>query len=275
MKINTVWAVYFSATDTTMKVVTTIAKEIAAREGVPMKTFDFTLPDVRKQEKSFSEGDLVVFGTPVYAGRVPNLLIKFVASIHGNGAPAVPVVLYGNRAYDDALMELKNTLRDGGFHPIAGGAFIGEHSFSTVLGGGRPDVSDLTVAKGFAWEICKKLEKLPDVSALEPLTVGGNDPIHPYYTPRDSKGNAIDIRKVKPEITDACNKCMICAKLCPMGAIDLEDPAKVPGICMKCCLCIKKCPVNARVFTDPGFLYHASELELMYTMPRKEPELFL
>ena len=150
MTVNTVWAAYFSATDTTQKVVTQIARRLAQQTGRPMEVFDFTLPQARKEPKVFASGDLVVFGTPVYAGRVPNLLIKYVASVQGQGALAVPVVCYGNRNYDDALMELRNTLQAGGFHPVAGAAFSCQHAFSETQNAGRPDISDLTIATGFA-----------------------------------------------------------------------------------------------------------------------------
>ena len=120
MTVQTVWAAWFSATDTTRAVVNRIAARLARQTGAPLETYDFTLPQARKAPRTFGPGDLVVLGTPVYAGRVPNLLIPFVSSLRGNGALAVPVVCYGNRAYDDALMELKLTLAAGGFTPIAG-----------------------------------------------------------------------------------------------------------------------------------------------------------
>lgn len=87
----------------------------------------------------FRQAILSVFGTPVIAGRVPNVLLKYLADIRGNGALGVPVVLYGNRNYDDALIELRDIMEAGGIRTIAAGAFIGEHSFSKVLGAGRPD----------------------------------------------------------------------------------------------------------------------------------------
>ena len=107
MTTKTVWAAYFSATNTTKKVVTQIARRLSQQTACPMEIYDFTHPQARKTPKAFAPGDLVVFGTPVYAGRVPNLLIRFVAAVQGNGALAVPVVCYGNRNYDDALMELR------------------------------------------------------------------------------------------------------------------------------------------------------------------------
>ena len=106
MTTKTVWAAYFSATNTTKKVVTQIARRLSQQTACPMEIYDFTHPQARKTPKAFAPGDLVVFGTPVYAGRVPNLLIRFVAAVQGNGALAVPVVCYGNRAYEDALGEL-------------------------------------------------------------------------------------------------------------------------------------------------------------------------
>jgi len=59
--------------------------------------------------------DAVVFGVPVYAGRVPNVLLKYLDKVQGNGALAVPIVLFGNRNYDDALIELRNILEKNGF----------------------------------------------------------------------------------------------------------------------------------------------------------------
>ena len=48
---------------------------------------------------------------PVYAGRIPNLLLlKYLTSVKGNDALAVPIVLFGNRNYDDALIELRDIL---------------------------------------------------------------------------------------------------------------------------------------------------------------------
>ena len=143
MKIKTVWSVYFSGTGTTEKVVTSIAKTMAQALDAEYKSFSFNLPAARADELSFTADDLVVLGTPVYAGRVPNLLLPYLQEkVKGNGALGVPVVLYGNRNFDDGLMELKNVMRDNGFHPVAAAAVVGEHSFSRILGAGRPDAED-------------------------------------------------------------------------------------------------------------------------------------
>ena len=148
--------------------------------------------------------------------------------IKGNGTLGVPVVLYGNRNYDDALMELRNTLEAGGFHTVAGGAFSCQHAFSLTQAAGRPDRSDLTIASGFADQIFRKVEALTSLESLSPVAVKGNDPVGPYYTPRDRHGNPINILPVKPKTTDACTQCGLCARECPLGAIDPED-ASVPN----------------------------------------------
>ena len=237
---------------------------------------DFTLPQARQETRSYGPGDLVIFGTPTYAGRIPNKLLPFVQSgFQGNGALAVPVAVFGNRSYDNALMELRNTLRDGGFHPVAGAAFSCQHAFSPSQNAGRPDISDLTIAAGFAYDVFQKVEGITDPAAAVPVAVPGNDPVGPYYTPRDRHGNPINILPVKPKTSDACTQCGLCAQQCPLGAIDAEDAHQVPGKCMKCNRCVKHCPVGAKYFDDPNYLYHKSELEDLYSWPRKTPELFL
>ena len=136
MHITQVWAAYFSGTDTTKTIVTTIAQEIAQALGVPCAELNFTPPQAREQHYTFAPTDLVICGTPVIAGRVPNVLLPFLThGFTGSHALAVPVVLFGNRNYDDALMELREILEADGLRTVAGGAFVGEHSFSTIKGG--------------------------------------------------------------------------------------------------------------------------------------------
>ena len=129
-----VWAAYFSGTDTTKTIVTTIAQECADAGGSPAAELNFTPPQAREEHYTFAPTDLVICGTPVIAGRVPNVLLPFLShGFTGNHALAVPVVLFGNRNYDDALMELREILEADGLRTVAGGAFVGEHSFSTIL----------------------------------------------------------------------------------------------------------------------------------------------
>ena len=277
MEIKTVHAVWFSATGTTKKVVTQTADIIARDLGVPCQTFSFNLPAAREDELAFSPGDLVVFGLPVYAGRVPNLLLPYVRDkVKGNGALAVPVVLYGNRNFDDGLMELRNVLRDNGFHPVAAGAFVGEHAFSRILGAGRPDGEDTALAEELAHKTADKVKSLTEPPA-QAVEVEGCDPIRPYYTPRDRHGEPIkDFLKAKPVTDpDKCVRCGLCARICPMGSIDPNDVSNVTGKCIKCCACVKNCPTGAKYFDHEGYLYHQHELEDQYAGRRAPSKIFL
>ncbi len=263
-----VTAMYWSATGTTEKIVRTIAQTLDPQYAV----VDFTLPGARKQGRTFGPDDLVVFGTPVYAGRVPNVLLKYLGTIEGKGALAVPVVLFGNRNFDDGLIELRDILEADGFHTIAGAAFVGEHAFSRTLAAGRPDAADLQLAQEFAAQVGEKLTR---GAYTTPAQVEGCTPLRPYYTPRDRKGTPINILKVKPKTDlEKCDGCGVCVDVCPMGSIDREHPETVNGICIKCCACEKKCPKGAKYFDDPGYLYHKEELELGYAR-RAEPKLFV
>lgn len=274
MKLEKIWAVYFSGTGTTRRTVERIAGGIASRLNLPAESVDFSRPAVRQETLGFGEKDLVVFGTPVYAGRVPNVLLPFLRErIVGGGALAVPVVLFGNRNYDDALIELRNILAADGMHPIAAGAFVGEHSFSRVLGADRPNAEDEALMDEFAARVAALVAGL-DAAPVKSVAVRGQEPLRPYYTPRDRAGNPINILKVKPK-TDLsrCGGCGLCADLCPMGSIDPADVSAVRGICIKCCACVKGCPTGAKFFDDAGYLYHQHELEAQYARPA-ENEVF-
>jgi len=264
---------YFSTTDTTRKIVTGIADKLAASSrSKTVKNIDFTLPDARKEQVSFTEKDLVVVGLPVYAGRVPNVLLKFLNAISGNGALAIAVVVYGNRHFDDALIELRDILEFKGLKVIAGGAFIGEHSFSKILGKNRPDEHDMSMVSEFARQI---YEKVTASNVFESIFVPGNQPYQAYYRPKDKDGNHVNIQKVAPKTNSDCINCKLCVSICPMGSIDADDVTKIKGICIKCCACIKKCLAQAKYFDDANYLWHKQELEIAYTSPRREPEFFL
>lgn len=262
-----VYAMYFSATGTTKKTVTAIANSAAKAIDAEYEEIDFTLPAGREREYSFSENDLVIFGTPVYAGRVPNVLLKFLNTIKGGGAFAVPVVSYGNRNYDDALIEIRNILEDNGFKTMAAGAFIGEHSFSYTLAAGRPNEEDIKTAENFGIRIAQKL--LGGQEIKSPIKVKGETPIRPYYVPKDRQKKPVDIRKVTSKVNEKCTNCGICAGVCPMGSISKENAREYKGICIKCGACIKKCPVQARYYDSESYLYHKTELELEFAQPKK------
>lgn len=276
MKIRNVWAVYFSATGTTKKVVTFVAKTLSEKLAASYQAFSFNLPQNRNQQLTFGADDLVVFGVPVYAGRVPNVLLPFIRDkVSGDNTLSIPLVMYGNRNYDDSLIELFNVMQDNGFCPIAAGAFVGEHSFSHTLGAGRPDSEDMALAQELAQKAAERVLLLKG-TPTESITVPGSNPIRPYFTPQDRNGDPIKgFLKAKPKTDpDKCVDCGLCARICPMGAIDPNDISNVIGTCIKCCACVKKCPKDAKYFDHEGFLYHQHELEDVYGTRRAPSLLF-
>lgn len=274
MKTERVWAVYFSPTGSTDKIVKTLAKAVADGLGAELKSYNYTLPKRREQVLSFNETDLVIIATPVYAGRVPNKLLPFVQNnFKGNGAIGVPAVVFGNRSYDNGLIELRNEMENNGFHTVAGGAFVSRHCMSSVLAAGRPNDEDIEFISDFGAKIADKVKNLTEIP--DKIDVKGDDPVGPYYTPLEEDGKPAKFLKAKPKTDmDKCDNCGACAKVCPMGSIDFENVAEVPGICIKCHACVRKCHTGAKYFDDPSLKSHIAMLEKNYAR-RAESEVFI
>jgi ferredoxin len=265
MKIQSLKLVYFSPTGTTKAIIQGISRGI---DQCTEELIDITNPGARKQPLETNENELLIVGVPVYMGRVPALLNEFLNSIKAHNTPSVCVVVYGNRVFDDALLELKEMLLRCGSKPIACAAFIGEHSFSsseTPTAEGRPDSSDLHNAKFFGRKINERLKSVPSVDQISDINIPGNNPY----------GGITELWSVDfIAVSNACTQCEICAEGCPVGAIDSENSSVIDiEKCITCCACIKKCPQNARTM-KPGLVKDAAIRLYTRYKERKEPAFF-
>ena len=265
MNIQSLKLVCFSPTGTTKAIIQGIARGINHSN---VELIDITKPDNRKQQLQTMENELLVVGVPVYMGRVPALLMEWLHSIKAHNTPAVCIVVYGNRVYDDALVELKDILTERGCIPIACAAYIGEHSFSsseTPTAEGRPDAGDLNHAELFGSKIFEKLSSVSSPDNIPDINIPGN---HPY-------GGITKLWSVDfIAISNECRQCGICSDGCPVGAINSENSNLIDKEkCITCCACIKNCPQNARTM-KPGLVKDAAiRLNNLYK-ERKEPVFF-
>jgi ferredoxin len=258
----------FSPTGTTRKILHGIAEGLGAEN---VDVIDLTLPAAVTCKPDETRGELVLVGVPVYEGRVPQTVIPRLKRLQANETPAVIVVVYGNRDFEDALLELNDLTRTLGFLPVAAGAFIGEHAFARdnrPMANGRPDDEDMAAAKEFGAKIRAKLDGLDSIDAAALITPPGKRP----YVYHDR--SALEDRSATTREED-CTLCGECEPICPVGAIRVEDTVKTDHMaCILCNACVKICPTGARVVDDPTINKIVNWVSRNF-QARREPEIFI
>lgn len=245
----------FSPTGGTAKV----AGEIT-RHWQDTQTIDLSVPHLASEFCSFSSDDVILIAFPSFGGLAPQVALDRLKKFHGNNAKCILVCVYGNRAYEDTLVQMEDTATDAGFTVIAAIAAIAEHSIMHQYAAGRPDKNDCLQLEEFSHKIS---EKLLSGNMSSPDIPGGR----PY-----KKGKGISL---VPKADSSCNSCNLCIAQCPVQAIDAQNPKITDSkTCISCMRCIAVCPAHARKINKAMVSVAALAMKKVCS-GRKKNELFI
>lgn len=250
-----IYAIYFSPTKNTEKIVKIIASEIGEYKEIDLSKRNCNF------ELSFNEEDICIIGVPSYGGRVPAIALQRIKHFKANNTKTILVVSYGNRTYEDTIKELADNVSQSGFCCLGAISAVAKHSIMPQFATTRPDNTDKKRLIQFTKQI---LNKMKTNSTYEKLKLPGNYPYREYHG-----------IPLKPKTTKNCTNCKLCAKTCPVNAISMEDATITnKKLCISCMRCIKQCPSNGRKLNS-FLLKIASKKLKKVCMDRKENELFI
>lgn len=237
MTPTTCTAAYFTGAGTTRTITERFAAAIEAT-GITASAVDIS--PVGSDVPTFGPDDLAVFAVPSYGGRVPAPALAQFARCEGHDTPAVLIVSFGNRAVDDTFLELADTVREQGFIPIALGAIVAHHSLMIDVAQGRPDAADLGAVDALVRTALDRFARASSPRDAELADIPGNRPYRDFHgVPFRAQADA-----------SLCTSCGTCARQCPAGAIDPENPSVTDtDACITCMRCITVCPANVRSLT--------------------------
>ncbi len=215
--------IYFSATNNSKKVV----NEFSNRFNIIK---EYNLADKLSIDIKFKEEDITVFGVPSFGGRVPNIALDRLKDIDGNNSLAVLIVTYGNRDYEDTLIELFDFLKERHFRIIALISFVCRHSIINEFARFRPNTKDLNELDYFSQKV---IAKIRNNNFSEPSVPGKR----PY--------KELKVAKLEILVNDNCNKCNYCETICLTNAI-ISYKNIDKNKCISCMRCVNACPNNAR-----------------------------
>lgn len=262
-----IYKIVFSPTGGTDKVSSIFADVFQTAFRSEVKTIDLTNKEYDFSNIKLNPDDICIVAVPSYGGRVPAPATERIKQINGNSAKAILLCVYGNRAYEDTLSELQDTLEHSGFTCVSAAAAVAEHSIMHQFAAERPDAKDKEELAEFASEIYNKVTSIATNknTQTQKLTLPGN---HTTY----KKYNGVPF---KPTANKKCTACGLCAKTCPVGAIDSANPHITnKDLCISCMRCVSACPTHARDL-NKIVLTIASKAMSKSCGGRKENELFL
>ena len=157
------YKIIFSPTGGTQRVADAITKNWQETEVIDISSSNFNT--------SLEADSLALIAMPSFGGLAPQLALDRLVRINANNAKCAIVAVYGNRAYDDTLIQMKDYAEKAGFQVIAAVSAVAEHSIIHAYAANRPDAKDFDQLCGFGQQILEKAK-----AEAGSISVPGNKP---------------------------------------------------------------------------------------------------
>jgi ferredoxin len=244
--------IVFSPHGNTLKVAGAV-KEGFLSQGIEPTLIDLTgapWHEIRGFAYStLNDYDLLVLGSPVYAGRVIEPIETFLSGLPDTEAKLAAVFVTYGLISGNALFHAARLLSKKGYEILGAAKIVASHSMvfederdQFIL---RPSQEDLELATTFGLVLVDKtnhsgLKRMP-MDMLKPKKSLAVRIFNKFMATRFGMALLPHVRFTR----ETCIQCGQCAESCPVNILTLDPYPTQVGDCIKCYNCVRICPTNA------------------------------
>jgi ferredoxin len=244
--------IVFSPHGNTIKVAGAV-KEGFLSQGIEPTVIDLTgAPWHEIRDFTYSmlnDYDLLVLGSPVYAGRVIEPIEIFLSGLPDTEAKLAAVFVTYGLISGNALVHAAKQLSKKGYAILGAAKIVASHSMvfederdQFIL---RPSQEDLELATTFGRVLVDRtnhsgLERVP-VDMLKPKKSLAVRIFNRFMATRFGMAILPHVRFTR----ETCIQCGRCAESCPVKILTLDPYPRQVGACIRCYNCVRMCPTGA------------------------------
>ena len=231
---------YFSGTGNSLHV----AKVIASAQKQKLASVAVEYGNLEKVEYTFIKGEMLGFIFPVYAWAPPKMVIEFIKKMNIKGeTPYTFSISTCGGTEGNTTHLVKKALAEKGLKLDSAFTLKMPSNYIIGMDATSPE-KEREILQAAEKRIAEINESLAQRLSAEYQLIKGDKPViktalvAPLF-------NTFALSTKQFYVTDACTRCKLCEKVCPVHTITVNEKPSWGKNCTQCLACLNRCPAHA------------------------------